>query len=225
MNDIFGPVQVMLGGVRFDDGADRIVRGGQRPLPASPFPGLRTAQRRQWASCRYSDFVQPYSPIEMGTFVGPTIVLRQSAANGIHPHLRRPVAVDSPHREGFLDGILPRSGGCVSRAGLLILRSVGRGFRWWWAYVGCGWPFTFDEAATVVEFQRGDIAAMQKLVGEYFEVVDGVSPAVIWLSETGKIDGSPMNRRGTMFLWAADSNWRGQDVLMGDVLITGLPDE
>ena len=79
---------------------------------------------------------------------------------------------------------------------------------------------------SVVEFEQGDIRAIQQYVNGMFDVIDAVDPAAsLWLSDTGKIDGLPMNRRATMFIWAAASHWRNQDVLMGDVLITGQADE
>ena len=47
----------------------------------------------------------------------------------------------------------------------------------------------------------------------------------LWVNDNGKIEGLPLNRRATMFLWASASNWRNQDVMMGDVVITGQADE
>lgn len=87
-------------------------------------------------------------------------------------------------------------------------------------------PLDPDEPIRQVEFDQGDIAYMQGIVGGNVDVIDTVvEPRTsIWINDDGR-DVLPTNPRASLYLWAGDARWRGQDVLFGDVLITGTPDE
>jgi hypothetical protein len=84
-----------------------------------------------------------------------------------------------------------------------------------------------DESMPVeaVEFERRDLSFMHGVVGGKIEAIDTVSPGLtIWSNDESKMNGSEPNVRATLLLWASNSEWRGQDIIMGDVLVTGLPD-
>jgi Domain of unknown function (DUF3846) len=63
---------------------------------------------------------------------------------------------------------------------------------------------------------------MQGIVGGYIEhlgMPDGKLD--VWLNEEGKLEGLPINDVATNLLWQWDPRFRGQDVLVGNVVLTG----
>lgn len=83
-----------------------------------------------------------------------------------------------------------------------------------------------DEAAPIerVEINAEDVSVMQTLVGGTFEVINMIPiKTSIFLNDEGKLMELPLNRRATLLLWLHVSNFRGQDHLVGDVVLTGLP--
>jgi hypothetical protein len=67
---------------------------------------------------------------------------------------------------------------------------------------------------------------MQSAVGGLVEFQDIDSPnASLVFNEEGKIEDLPMNRRATLLWWIHKPMWRNSDVLAGDVLIVGEPDD
>lgn len=86
-------------------------------------------------------------------------------------------------------------------------------------------PADDDQPITVTALARSDFRAIQAVVGGLFDVIDlATSAATLWLNDEGKLIGLPVNRRATALLWALHSAWAGNDVLCGDVLVTGQPD-
>lgn len=76
-----------------------------------------------------------------------------------------------------------------------------------------------------VDFERGDIAAMQGFVGGLFEAIDFEEPRdTIWCHEEALLVGAPVNRRASLLLWVHSYSHRGATRVRGDVLITGQPD-
>lgn len=78
----------------------------------------------------------------------------------------------------------------------------------------------------VVEFDQGDIGAIQLHVGGNFQCIDIDDPsATIFCDEEGKLKGSEVNRRATMLWWVGYSPARGVDIINGDALVIGQPDD
>lgn len=65
-----------------------------------------------------------------------------------------------------------------------------------------------------------------EVVGGLFEAVDTEEPhASFFVNEEGKLIDLPLNRRATLLWWGTTRAARNADVLMGDVLIVGPPDD
>ncbi|ODR25790.1 DUF3846 domain-containing protein [Mycolicibacterium porcinum] len=80
--------------------------------------------------------------------------------------------------------------------------------------------------AELVEFEQRDLKALQGFVGGWIQIVEGTNPDLSFVfNEEGKHEGLPLNRRATLMLWTYNSAFRDQDVLVGDVVIIGPPDE
>ena len=84
----------------------------------------------------------------------------------------------------------------------------------------------------VVEIERitvpdGDFAGLgflQKMVGGYIEHVASADGSLdFWLNEEGKLppNNLPVNNVATDLLWLVNSAFRGVDVLVGNVVLTG----
>jgi len=87
-------------------------------------------------------------------------------------------------------------------------------------------PSEDDQAIEVREIERGDLKAMQKIVGGYVQVIDIGNPdASILLNEQGKLEGLDVNRRATAPCWIHNSAFRHRDILVGNCFVTGRPDE
>ncbi|MGW5074012.1 DUF3846 domain-containing protein [Rhodococcus sp. NPDC004095] len=85
-----------------------------------------------------------------------------------------------------------------------------------------------DEASKPqqVEYQAGSLRDIYSLTNcNIVEFVDFGNGASMITDEEGKLNGSELNRRATLLLWLLESRWRNADVIMGDVLIIGAPDE
>lgn len=77
-----------------------------------------------------------------------------------------------------------------------------------------------------VDFEEGDIVAMQGFVGGYFEAMDLDEPdATMWCNEEALLMNAPVNRMATLMLWVHNQAHRGHTTIRGDVLITGRLDE
>jgi hypothetical protein len=70
-----------------------------------------------------------------------------------------------------------------------------------------------------------DLSGMQAAVGGYIEVIDlGPLTASLIINEEGKLERRPINRRATLLFWLLFPSVRHRDVIVGDVLIVGHPD-
>jgi hypothetical protein len=64
------------------------------------------------------------------------------------------------------------------------------------------------------------------LVGGNIEGISLIEPeARMLMNEDGKYLGLPINRRATLLAWMHDKRIRYDDVLVGDVVLLGYPDE
>jgi hypothetical protein len=67
-----------------------------------------------------------------------------------------------------------------------------------------------------------DLPGYQAPVGGNIEVVRLYRPAAsMYVNEEGKLEGLPMNHRATALASVHNDGFRGQDVVVGDVLVTG----
>jgi hypothetical protein len=66
----------------------------------------------------------------------------------------------------------------------------------------------------------------QTAVGGLIEPMNLDRPSsTLYLNEEGKLIGLPKNRRSTLLLWLHNTRWRGADVLKGDAVLIGSPDD
>lgn len=75
------------------------------------------------------------------------------------------------------------------------------------------------------EFERDDLAAMQRLVGGYLEVINlDNPPCSLFMNEDGRFLRRPANERATLILQVGKPAFIGAEPLVGDCLIVGAPD-
>lgn len=89
-------------------------------------------------------------------------------------------------------------------------------------------PQDAREKATKVEYDRDDLRAMQRFVGGHLGVTDiHEIEASVWYNEEGKLLEEPVvNYRATFLLWVHKLEYAyAADYLVGDILVTGLPDD
>lgn len=82
-----------------------------------------------------------------------------------------------------------------------------------------------DNSKTAVELPEGDsqaIKALQEYVGGWVEAQhDAEGTATFWINEDGKTLKLPVNGLATAFWWLTNPIFRNEDVLVGDVVVTG----
>jgi hypothetical protein len=83
-----------------------------------------------------------------------------------------------------------------------------------------------DESAPL-EFRLFDqLTEYQETVGGHIEAVDlWEELASFYVNEEGKNQGLEMNRRATLLWWVTTHNARNVDVITGDCILIGQPDE
>lgn len=87
-------------------------------------------------------------------------------------------------------------------------------------------PMDAEQPIELVEFDQGDYRAIQRHIGGNFQCLDMERPdSTLFCDEEGRINGSEMNRRATLILWVHDSRFRGADVIFGNAMILGRPDD
>lgn len=75
---------------------------------------------------------------------------------------------------------------------------------------------------SIIDLPReGALAQMQEAVGGYIECVS-LEGFDMWVNEEGKLMGLPVNEVGTA-MW--ETAYGPTDVIVGNVLFTGLPDD
>lgn len=69
------------------------------------------------------------------------------------------------------------------------------------------------------------LSGMQDAVGGYIQVLD-LTPlgASLVMDENGKLSGKDINRRATLLFWLLFPSVRHRDVIVGDAIIIGTPD-
>ena len=85
-----------------------------------------------------------------------------------------------------------------------------------------------DEEAPIelIEIEQGDYKAYQERVGGNFECLNlDRPPSTFFAHDEAKLIGLPLNRRATLILWAHNDRYRGLDVLLGDCVLAGRPDQ
>jgi hypothetical protein len=82
-----------------------------------------------------------------------------------------------------------------------------------------------DEERPLYKVAIEDLSGMQAAVGGFIEVVDlGPLTASLIVNEEGKLMKLPINRRATLLFWLLFPSIRGRDVIAGDAIIVGHPD-
>lgn len=72
----------------------------------------------------------------------------------------------------------------------------------------------------------GQLIDYQEAVGGWIEAIDiETPPATFYVNEEGKIRNLPQNRRATLMLWATHRATHGREVLVGNAVLIGLPDD
>lgn len=81
-----------------------------------------------------------------------------------------------------------------------------------------------DGTVNVLEFTNDNgLATLQKGVGGWVEAVDlPKHKMTMWVNEEGKLSGLEYNPSGTMLWWSV---YGETDVIVGDIVLTGLPDD
>jgi len=83
-----------------------------------------------------------------------------------------------------------------------------------------------DEAAPLEFRLFGQLTDYQEAVGGWIEPIDiETPPATIYVNEEGKLQDLPQNRRATLLLWVNHRATHGREVLVGNVVLIGLPDD
>jgi hypothetical protein len=87
-------------------------------------------------------------------------------------------------------------------------------------------PADEDQSLRQHELPASGLQERQALVGGHLEGVSLTKPdARMLVNEDGKYLGLPVNRRATLLAWMHNKPMRYGDVLVGDVVLLGYPDE
>lgn len=83
---------------------------------------------------------------------------------------------------------------------------------------------TVDGQVQVLDLNTVDseLETLQSAVGGWIQAVNVVGGMSMYLNEEGKILGLPKNRIATSYF--DDTFGEGEDIVVGDVVFTGLPD-
>jgi hypothetical protein len=83
-----------------------------------------------------------------------------------------------------------------------------------------------DEDRPLYKVAVDGLSGMQEAVGGYIQVID-LTPlnASLVLDEEGKLKSKEINRRATLLFWLLFPSIRHRDVVVGDAIIIGQPDE
>lgn len=70
------------------------------------------------------------------------------------------------------------------------------------------------------------LSGLQAGVGGYVQAIDlGPLKATFFVNEEGKLEKRPINRRATLMWWLLFPSARHMDVIVGDAILVGEPDE
>ncbi|MBO1267064.1 DUF3846 domain-containing protein [Arthrobacter cavernae] len=82
-----------------------------------------------------------------------------------------------------------------------------------------------DEDQPFYKLEVNNLKDMQAAVGGLIEVIDlGPLGATFFVNEEGKIEKKPINRRATLIWWLLFPSARHMDVIVGEALMVGQPD-
>jgi hypothetical protein len=87
-------------------------------------------------------------------------------------------------------------------------------------------PADREQPLRVEEIEQGGLAHCQRLVGGYIQVINlDNPPCSMYLNEDGKVQELPLNKRATAVMWVHNPVFFEHDIIVGDALITGPPDD
>ena len=75
------------------------------------------------------------------------------------------------------------------------------------------------------QIEPTDLDAYQQIIGGNLQIISlDRPPAAMYLNEEGKLNGMRVNHRATALAWVHNSDFRGNDVIVGPALIVGPAD-
>jgi Domain of unknown function (DUF3846) len=85
-------------------------------------------------------------------------------------------------------------------------------------------PVNPGQPIRLQQIERHDVDAFRQIVGGNLQII-GLDrpPAAMYLNEEGKLSRMRVNHRATTLAWVHDSNFRGNDVIVGSAVIVGPP--
>jgi len=86
-------------------------------------------------------------------------------------------------------------------------------------------PTNIDKPVRLEELNSSDLDAYRRIVGGHLEAAELVEPrGAIYFNAEGKLEDLPVNPRLTTLMWAHNTDFRCEDVIVGPGLIVGPPD-
>lgn len=83
-----------------------------------------------------------------------------------------------------------------------------------------------DEERPLYKTAIEGLSGLQAAVGGLIQAVDlGPLNATFFVNEEGKLENQPINRRATLMWWLLFPSARHMDVIVGDAVMVGHPDE
>jgi hypothetical protein len=83
-----------------------------------------------------------------------------------------------------------------------------------------------DEDRPLYKVEVNGLSSMQAAVGGLIQAIDlGPLHATFFVNEEGKLEQQPINRRATLMWWLLFPSARHMDVIVGEALMVGHPDE
>ena len=83
-----------------------------------------------------------------------------------------------------------------------------------------------DEERPLYKVAVEGLSGLQDAVGGLIQAIDlGPTGATFFVNEEGKLHKQPINRRATLMWWLLFPSARQMDVIVGDAVMVGQPDE
>ncbi|WP_160665081.1 DUF3846 domain-containing protein [Pseudarthrobacter sp. ATCC 49987] len=83
-----------------------------------------------------------------------------------------------------------------------------------------------DEDRPLYKVEVNDLSGMQAAVGGLIQAIDlGPLHSTFFVNEEGKLEKQSINRRATLMWWLLFPSARHMDVIVGEALMVGHPDE
>lgn len=86
-------------------------------------------------------------------------------------------------------------------------------------------PADHDQPIRVDHLEEPDYRTYQELVSGLIEFIDLPHGGTFCCNEESKLIGLPLNYRATALLWTLRTEYIDEDVVAGDVVLLGQPDE